>query len=71
VKLPFIKSLIIYIPPPSEQQRIVYQLDALSAKTKKLEDLYHAKINNLEDLKKSILQKAFSGELTNAEALTT
>lgn len=71
VKLPFIKSLIIYIPPPSEQQRIVYQLDALSAKTKKLEDLYHAKINNLEDLKKSILQKAFSGELTKAEALTT
>jgi type I restriction enzyme S subunit len=49
------------------QQNIVKKLDALSAETKKIEVIYQTKINNLEELKKSILQKAFSGELTKAE----
>lgn len=47
----------------SEQQKIVRQLDALRAETQKLEAIYQNKINNLEELKKSILNKAFSGEL--------
>jgi len=46
-----------------EQQAIVQKLDALSFETKKLEAIYQQKINDLEELKKSILQKAFSGEL--------
>jgi len=53
-----------------EQQAIVQKLDALSAETKKLEAIYQSKINDLEELKKSVLQKAFSGELkTNAVAV--
>ena len=32
--------------------------------TKKLEAIYQKKIEGLEELKKSILQKAFSGQLT-------
>ncbi len=47
----------------SVQQRIVKKLDALRAETQKLEDIYQQKIEELEDLKKSILQKAFNGEL--------
>ena len=47
-----------------EQQTIVQKLDALSAETKKLEANYQQKINELEELKKSILQKAFNGELS-------
>ncbi|MFA5216406.1 restriction endonuclease subunit S [Sulfuricurvum sp.] len=47
----------------SEQQTIVQKLDALSAETKRLEAIYQQKIDNLEELKKSILQKAFNGEL--------
>jgi type I restriction enzyme S subunit len=47
-----------------EQKKIVSQLDTLSAETKNLENLYLQKLNGLEELKKSILQKAFSGELT-------
>jgi hypothetical protein len=35
----------------------------LSEKTKKLEAIYQQHINDLEELKKSILQKAFNGEL--------
>ena len=46
-----------------EQKLIVYKLDALSAETKKLEAIYQQKINDLEELKKSVLQKAFAGQL--------
>ncbi|MDM8566109.1 restriction endonuclease subunit S, partial [Candidatus Halobeggiatoa sp. HSG11] len=63
VKLPFIKSLVVYLPPLKEQQAIVKKLNALSAETKKLEAIYQQKIEDLEELKKSILQKAFNGEL--------
>lgn len=53
----------IPIPFPSlkEQESVVKKLDALSTETKKLEAIYQKKINDLEELKKSILQKAFSG----------
>ncbi len=50
-------------PSISKQQTIVRQLDALRAETQKLEAVYQKKIGDLEELKKSILQKAFAGEL--------
>jgi len=55
----------VQLPFPSlkEQQRIVSKLDALSEQTKKLEAVYSKKIADLDELKKSILQKAFKGEL--------
>ncbi len=56
----------IYIPFPKslkEQNKIVQKLDALSTETKKLEAIYQQKTKDLEELKKSVLQKAFSGEL--------
>jgi type I restriction enzyme S subunit len=49
--------------PINEQQTIVRQLDALRAEMQKLETIYQQKLLNLEELKKSILQKAFAGEL--------
>jgi len=58
-----IKDLIIPVPSVKEQQDIVQQLEALSAETKKLETIYKQKSNDLEELKKSVLQKAFNGEL--------
>ena len=58
-----IKSAIILLPPLKEQQIIVKNLDALYAKTKKLEAVYQQKIEDLEELKKSVLQKVFNGEL--------
>jgi restriction endonuclease S subunit len=62
-----IKTLVNFsFPVPKslpDQRRIVAKLDALSAETKKLEDVYRRKLESLEELKKSILQKAFSGEL--------
>jgi type I restriction enzyme S subunit len=62
----------IYYPKSiSEQKIIAERLDALSIKTKKLEAAYQAKITKLEELKNSVLQKAFSGELTKAEVIAS
>lgn len=64
-----LKDVVLHFPKSiNEQQTIVLQLDVLREETKKLEAVYQKKIENLEELKKSILQKAFSGELkTNIE----
>jgi type I restriction enzyme S subunit len=58
-----IKNIILVIPPLSQQRVIVAKLDALSAETKKLETIYRQKLDDLEELKKSVLKKAFEGEL--------
>ncbi len=55
----------IPIPFPSivDQNVVVKRLNTLSTETKKLESIYQQKIADLEELKKTILQKAFNGEL--------
>ena len=59
-----VKGIVIPFPKlKKEQQTIVQKLDAINAETKKLESIYQQKINDLEELKKSVLQKAFAGEL--------
>lgn len=58
-----IESLIIFLPSLSTQKTIVAKLDALSAGTKKLEGIYRQKLADLEELKKSVLKRAFNGEL--------
>jgi type I restriction enzyme S subunit len=63
LKLGMIQGLQIALPSLKTQQTIVQKLDALSAETKKLEAIYQKKISDLEELKKSVLQKAFCGEL--------
>lgn len=50
-------------PSLNEQQTIVRQLDVLRAESKKLEAIYQQKLLNLEELKKSVLRKVFTGEL--------
>ena len=57
------KSLPISYPTMKEQKLIIQKLDSLSAETKKLEAIYTQKIADLEEMKKSVLQKAFSGHL--------
>jgi type I restriction enzyme S subunit len=57
----------LWVPAKEDQQAIVRQLDALRAETQKLEAVYQKKVADLEELKKSILQKAFAGELRSPE----
>ncbi|AKB61530.1 Type I restriction-modification system, specificity subunit S [Methanosarcina mazei SarPi] len=66
LKLGMIKDLKIALPSLSEQRSIVTKLDVLFAETKRLEEIYQQKLAALDELKKSVLQKAFNGELTGA-----
>ncbi len=48
----------------NEQKQIVKKLDGISSELNKLETIYQQKLTDLEELKKSILQKAFEGQLS-------
>jgi|GEM_PF-43582 len=57
-------SLTANFPPAqSEQKRLVATLDALLEETQRLASLYQQKLAALDELKKSLLHKAFAGEL--------
>lgn len=51
------------IPPLAEQRAIVGRLEALSAETGRLEEIYEAKVEALEELRRVLLGKAFEGNL--------
>jgi len=55
-----------YFPFPdlNKQSEIVENLHELSTSMQRLESIYQQKLNLLNELKQSLLQKAFSGELT-------
>jgi type I restriction enzyme S subunit len=59
-----LNNVFIPVPPLCEQQAIVKKLDELAAETQRLETIYRKKLAALNELKQSILQKAFTGELT-------
>lgn len=56
-------NLYFPVPPLKTQQAIVNQLDQVRVEIQGLENIYQKKIQDLEELKKSILEKAFHGEL--------
>lgn len=58
-----IESFHVAIPDLKKQQAIVNQIDALISQTQKLKTLYQSKLTDLEELKKSMLEKAFAREL--------
>jgi len=63
VSLKTMREFKVPLPLLSEQKAIVKKLDALSLETKKLGRIYEQKLADLEELKKSVLSKAFQGEL--------
>lgn len=58
-----LKKILIFYPNIQEQQCIIDKLDKLQQQSQKLEQIYNQKLKSLEELKQSILQKAFNGEL--------
>lgn len=59
-----LNSIPISIPNSiDEQQKVVDEIEALSERTERLASLYQQKLTSLDDLKKSLLHRAFSGEL--------
>lgn len=61
--LPMIKKYCIPLPPLEEQKRIVAHLDSLSEKVYLLEEIYTKQISDCDELKQSLLAKAFEGNL--------
>jgi type I restriction enzyme, S subunit len=57
-------ELVIPFPKLHEQQFIVAKLDSLREETQQVEFVYQRKLAALDELKKSLLHQAFSGELT-------
>ena len=53
-----------FLPSMEQQRDIVNHAAKLQNQTKHLETIYQQKLNALAELKQSILQKAFVGELT-------
>ena len=56
-------TLRFRFPPLAEQKRIAAELDILDPETQRLATIYERKLAALDDLKKSLLHQAFSGQL--------
>jgi type I restriction enzyme S subunit len=56
-------SIEIPVPPFEEQKRIIAQLDSVKAKTSEMVAAYDAKLTAVKNLRQSILEAAFAGEL--------
>ncbi|HEY9825782.1 MAG TPA: restriction endonuclease subunit S [Stenomitos sp.] len=65
-QVPITKQRTFYflIPPIEEQHEIANYLNNLFFETQRLEIIYRQKLAALNELKQSILQKAFTGQLT-------
>jgi type I restriction enzyme, S subunit len=63
LKLGMIKDMEISLPSLAEQERIVSTMDCLREETERLASLYNRKLTALDELKKSLLHQAFSGQL--------
>lgn len=59
-----LRRIVITFPESFQEQRqIVGQLDVLTSETQRLATVYQQKLTTLDELKKSLLHQAFSGEL--------
>ncbi|MCK9372165.1 MAG: restriction endonuclease subunit S [Sulfuricurvum sp.] len=58
-----IESFIVPLPPLQIQQKVVDYLDSVSEKMEKVKSIQKEKMESLKELKSSILDKAFRGEL--------
>ena len=66
--VPMIKQCSIPVPSLDVQNKIVVELEELDTSTRQILSIYEKKILLLDKLKKSLLQKAFSGELTGDQS---
>lgn len=67
VNMPEVRNLKLSIPSKKEQIALNSIIDELESSINLIISNYEKKLSNLEELKKSILQKAFRGELTAKE----
>lgn len=58
-----LKDIVISVPSLDEQKEIVKELDKVKSYTESLQSNYQQELDALDELKKSILEKAFNGKL--------
>ena len=58
-----LRNLKLPIPPLAKQAALTTRFDELSGETQRLESIYQQKLTALDDLKKSLLHRAFNGDL--------
>lgn len=63
MRLNQVLSCPLFLPTMPEQKIIAERLDSLKEETQRLESIYQRKIAALDELKKSLLHQAFTGEL--------
>jgi type I restriction enzyme S subunit len=61
-------SLPIAYPNSELQKSLMANIKQIDLETNSLIEIYRQKLNNIDELKKSILQKAFTGELSKSNA---
>lgn len=59
-----LRKIFLLIPPLSQQLVITKKLQEISGDVERVQSIYQKKISAFNELKQSLLQKAFSGELT-------
>jgi restriction endonuclease S subunit len=64
-----LSEIQLCVPSPAKQAEIISACDALIEQSDSLREIYEAKLILLAELKQSILQRAFAGELTSNEVL--
>ncbi len=70
IKAKLLKDVPIYFPTSiSHQRRIASEISQIAEEASRLEFIYRQKLAAIAELKQSILQKAFSAQLTSAETI--
>jgi type I restriction enzyme S subunit len=67
--IPMIKSYSVPVPDLTTQVQVIRDLEKSKVSIEKLQAIYKQKIELFDELKKSILQKAFTGELTKSKGI--
>ncbi|ALQ53670.1 hypothetical protein PI2015_0342 [Pseudoalteromonas issachenkonii] len=64
-----LKAFPVPVPPKGSLEEILKGIVLIKEKTSRLSNVYLRKIEVLDELKKSILQKAFTGQLTKSKGI--
>jgi type I restriction enzyme S subunit len=65
-----LKRILVKVPPYKMQDGIKSKLEDVQSEAMRLRSNYQQKLTALAELKQSLLQKAFSGELTTDKAVS-
>ena len=64
VGLGYLRAFPVILPDPTTEMTMVDELDRIEAHCRSAEALYDIKLQDIDDLRQSLLQKAFAGDLT-------